>query len=64
MQSDMSTSLQLSVEANFKTSMAQMTTQISTQLMQMNASGLSSPANSAIGPNAIKENFSVSAIHK
>eukprot|EP00957_Ditylum_brightwellii_P058184 4412268-Ditylum_brightwellii.AAC.1 len=64
MQSDMLTSLQLSIEATFKTSMAQMTTQMSNQIMQMNASGLSSPANSAFGPNAVEQSSSVSATQK
>eukprot|EP00957_Ditylum_brightwellii_P080342 6110750-Ditylum_brightwellii.AAC.1 len=64
MQSDMLTSLQSSIKATFKTSMAQMTTQMASQLMQMNASELSSPANSVIGPNAIEQSFSVSTTQK
>eukprot|EP00957_Ditylum_brightwellii_P179966 13708650-Ditylum_brightwellii.AAC.1 len=64
MQSNMLINLQLSIEATFKTSMAQITTQMSTQLMQMNALGLSSPANSAIDPNAVEQSSSVSAINK
>eukprot|EP00957_Ditylum_brightwellii_P067650 5134824-Ditylum_brightwellii.AAC.1 len=64
MQGNMLTSLQSSIEAIFKTSMAQMTAQMSTQLMQMNASGLSSPAKSAFGPNAVEQSSSVSATQK
>eukprot|EP00957_Ditylum_brightwellii_P145297 11066324-Ditylum_brightwellii.AAC.1 len=64
MQSNMLTGLQLPIEATLKISMAQMTTQMSTQLMHMNALGLSSPANFAIGPNAVEQSSSVSATQK
>eukprot|EP00957_Ditylum_brightwellii_P084171 6399343-Ditylum_brightwellii.AAC.1 len=60
MQSNILASLQSSIEATFKASMAQMTNQMSNQIMQMNASGLSSPANSAIGPNAVEQSSSTS----
>eukprot|EP00957_Ditylum_brightwellii_P175270 13343370-Ditylum_brightwellii.AAC.1 len=64
MQSDMLTSLQSSIEVTFKASMAQMTNQMLHQIMQMNASGLSSITNSAIGPNAVEQSSSVSATQK
>eukprot|EP00957_Ditylum_brightwellii_P187514 14280293-Ditylum_brightwellii.AAC.1 len=64
MQSDMLTSLQVSIEETLKLSMEQMTTQMSTQVMQINASGLSSPANTAIGPNVVEQSSSVSATQK
>eukprot|EP00957_Ditylum_brightwellii_P131931 10060177-Ditylum_brightwellii.AAC.1 len=64
MQIDMLTSLQLSIKTTLKISMAQMTTQMSTQLMHMNASGLSSPADAAIGPNTVEQNSSISATQK
>eukprot|EP00957_Ditylum_brightwellii_P140427 10699495-Ditylum_brightwellii.AAC.1 len=44
--------------------MAQMTNQMSNQIIQMNASGLSSPANSAIGPNVVEQSSSPSATQK
>ena len=61
MQSNMLTSLQASIETTLKMSMEQMTTQMSTQFMHMNASGLSSPANTVIGPNTVEKSSSVSA---
>ena len=61
MQSNMLASLQPSIEATFKASMAQMTNQMSNQIMQMNASGLSSPTNSAFGPSTVEQSSSVSA---
>jgi hypothetical protein len=64
MQSDMLISLQASIEATLKLAMEQMTTQMSTQIVQMNASGLSSPANTAIGPNTVEQSSSVSATQK
>eukprot|EP00957_Ditylum_brightwellii_P178988 13634228-Ditylum_brightwellii.AAC.1 len=64
MQSDMLISLQASIKATLKISMEHMTTQMTTQLMHMNASGLSSPANTAIGPNAVEQSSSVSATQK
>eukprot|EP00957_Ditylum_brightwellii_P020451 1541740-Ditylum_brightwellii.AAC.1 len=64
MQSNMLTSLQSSIEATFKTLMAQMINQMSNQIMQMSASGLSSPANSAFGPNTIEQSSSLSATQK
>eukprot|EP00957_Ditylum_brightwellii_P136618 10418719-Ditylum_brightwellii.AAC.1 len=64
MQSNRLTSLQYSIDATFKILMAQMTKQLSNQIMQMNASGLSSPANSAFGPNAVEQSSSVSTTQK
>eukprot|EP00957_Ditylum_brightwellii_P104553 7966520-Ditylum_brightwellii.AAC.1 len=64
MQSNMLTSLRALIEETLKLSMEQMTTQLSTQIMQMNASGLSSPAITAIGPNAVEQSSSVSATQK
>eukprot|EP00957_Ditylum_brightwellii_P098764 7523432-Ditylum_brightwellii.AAC.1 len=63
-QSDMLISVQASIEATFKLAMEQMTTQMSTQMMQMNTSGLSSPANNAIGPNTAEQSSSISATQK
>ena len=57
-------SLQASIEATLKISMEQMTTQMSTQLIHMNASGLSSPANTAIGPNAVEQSSNASTTQK
>eukprot|EP00957_Ditylum_brightwellii_P125476 9564571-Ditylum_brightwellii.AAC.1 len=64
MQSNMLASLQSSIEATFKASVAKMTNQMSNQIMKMNASGLSSPANSAIVPNAVEQISSASATQK
>eukprot|EP00957_Ditylum_brightwellii_P149642 11394756-Ditylum_brightwellii.AAC.1 len=64
MQSDALASLQSSIEATFKVLMAQMTNQMPNQIMQMNASGLSSPANTVIGPNAVEQCSSASATQK
>eukprot|EP00957_Ditylum_brightwellii_P193334 14720396-Ditylum_brightwellii.AAC.1 len=64
MQSDMLISLQASIETTLKLSMEQMTTQMSTQIMRMNASGLSSPVNTAIGPNVVEQSSSVSTTQK
>eukprot|EP00957_Ditylum_brightwellii_P118451 9034301-Ditylum_brightwellii.AAC.1 len=61
MQSNMLISLQSSIEATFKALMAQVTNQMSNQIVQMNASGLSSLANSAIGPNAVEQSSSAGA---
>eukprot|EP00957_Ditylum_brightwellii_P037348 2826845-Ditylum_brightwellii.AAC.1 len=57
-------SLQSSIEATFKALMAQMTNQMSNQAMQMNASGLSIPATSAIGLNAVEQSSSAGATQK
>eukprot|EP00957_Ditylum_brightwellii_P155294 11821899-Ditylum_brightwellii.AAC.1 len=64
MQSDMLISLRASIEAALKQSMEQMTSQMSTQIMHMNASGLSSLANTAIGPNTVEQIYSISATQK
>eukprot|EP00957_Ditylum_brightwellii_P172815 13155958-Ditylum_brightwellii.AAC.1 len=64
MQSDMLISLQAAIEAILKISMEQMTTQMSTQLMHINASGLSSPANTATGPSAVEQTSSTSSTQK
>eukprot|EP00957_Ditylum_brightwellii_P078610 5976396-Ditylum_brightwellii.AAC.1 len=64
MQSDMLASLQSSIEANFKALMVQMTNQMSNRIMQMNTSELSSPANSAISPNAVEQSSSASVTQK
>ena len=64
MQSDMLTNLRASIEETLKLSMEHMTTQMSTQIMQMSASGVSSPANTALGPNAVEQSSSISATQK
>eukprot|EP00957_Ditylum_brightwellii_P050026 3792302-Ditylum_brightwellii.AAC.1 len=64
MQADMLAGLQASMEASFTTMMAQMTTQMSTQFMQMQASGLSSPANSALGSTTVEQSSSIGAATK
>eukprot|EP00957_Ditylum_brightwellii_P121054 9233498-Ditylum_brightwellii.AAC.1 len=64
MKSNMLISLQASIEATLKLTMEQMTTQMSTQNMHMNASGLSSAANTTIGPNAVEQSSGASATQK